>query len=386
LENIYLDNNATTPVAPEALEAMIPLLNDTFGNPSSIHSHGRAARVLQDQAREQVGQLINAHPGEIVFTSGGTESINFAIFGVAQALKEKGKHIITSVIEHPAVINTCHQLMDLGFKVDFLPVDHHGKIDVDTLSKLITDETTLISIQHANSEVGVLQSIEQIADIAKEHKVLFHSDMVQSVGKLPLDVKKLSIDLVSFSSHKMYGPKGVGALYIKKGMPKLFSLICGGGQERNRRGGTENIPGIVGFGVAAELAMKRLDSDYKHVEEMRNNLESLIKEQLTGFDFFADASWARLPNTISVGFDGIDGQTLMIRLDIEGISVSTGTACGSGSISPSEVLSAMNVPLEKIKGMIRISLGRNNTNAQVNRFFEILKKIVQECRQTTSVA
>jgi cysteine desulfurase len=386
LENIYLDHNATTPVAPEALEAMIPLLNDTFGNPSSIHSHGRAARVLLDQAREKVGKLINAHPGEIVFTSGGTESINFAIFGVAHALKEKGRHIITSVIEHPAVINTCHQLIDLGFKVDFLPVDHHGRIDIDALRSLLKEETTLISIQHANSEVGVLQSIDEIADIAKERGVLFHSDMVQSIGKLPLDVKKLSVDLVSFSAHKMYGPKGVGALYIKKGIPKLFSLICGGGQERNRRGGTENIPGVVGFGVAAELANERLNSDFKRIEDMRNHLESLMTDQLTGVELFADASVPRLPNTISVGFDGIDGQTLMIRLDIEGISVSTGTACGSGSISPSEVLSAMNVPLEKIRGMIRISLGRNNTISEVNRFFEILKKMVQDCRETASIA
>ena len=386
MENIYLDHNATTPVAPEALEAMIPLLNDTFGNPSSIHSHGRAARVLLDQAREQVGKLINAHPGEIVFTSGGTESINFAIFGVAQALKKKGRHIITSVVEHPAVLNTCHQLIDLGFKVDFLPVDHHGRIDIEALRDLINDETTLISIQHANSEVGVLQPIDDIADIAKERGVLFHSDMVQSIGKLPLDVKKLSVDLVSFSAHKMYGPKGVGALYIKKGVPKLFSLVCGGGQERNRRGGTENIPGIVGFGVAAELAKKRLNSDFKRIEDMRNHLESLIAGQLTGVELFADVSGARLPNTISVGFDAIDGQTLMIRLDIEGISVSTGTACGSGSLSPSEVLSAMNVPLEKIRGMIRISLGRSNTISQVNRFFEILKKMVQDCRETASIA
>ncbi|MGV7221269.1 MAG: cysteine desulfurase family protein [Nitrospinales bacterium] len=386
MENIYLDNNATTPVAPEALDAMIPLLKDTFGNPSSIHSHGRAARVLLDQAREQVGKLINAHPGEIVFTSGGTESINFAIFGVAQALKGKGQHIITSVVEHPAVLNTCHQLMDLGFKVDFLSVDTHGRIDVDNLRSLITDETILISIQHANSEVGVLQPIDLIADIAKERGILFHSDMVQSVGKLPLDVKKLSIDLVSFSSHKMYGPKGVGVLYIKKGTPKLFSLISGGGQERNRRGGTENIPGIVGLGIVAEMARKRMESDISHIEEMRNHLESLITEQLSGAELFTDDSGARLPNTISVGFDGIDGQTLMIRLDIEGISVSTGTACGSGSISPSEVLSAMNVPLEKIRGMIRISLGRNNTLLQVNRFFKILKKLVLECRKTASVA
>ena len=386
MENIYLDNNATTSVAPEALEAMIPLFNETYGNPSSIHSHGRAARVLLDQAREQIANLINAHPGEIVFTSGGTESINFAIFGIAQALKEKGRHIITSVIEHPAVINTCHQLMDLGFKVDFLPVDRHGRINLDTLTQLITDETVLVSIQHANSEVGVLQSVDLIADIAKDKGVLFHSDMVQSVGKLHLDVKQLPIDLVSFSSHKIYGPKGVGALYIKKGVPKLFSLVCGGGQERNRRGGTENIPGAVGFGVAAKLAMERVDSDIYHIGEMRDHLESLITDQLSGVEIFAYGSESRLPNTISVSFDGIDGQTLMIRLDIEGISVSTGTACGSGSISPSEVLSAMNVPLEKIRGMIRISLGRNNTMSQVNQFFEVLKKMVEECRQTASVS
>ena len=363
---------------------MLPFFGELYGNPSSVHSHGRAVRVRLDQAREMVAGLINARPEEIVFTSGGTESINFAVLGVAQALKENGRHIITSEVEHPAVINSCRQLVALGFKVDFLPVDRHGRIDLDVLKRSITDETILISIQHANSEVGVLQPIDLIGSLAKASGVLFHSDMVQSVGKVPIDVKTLPVDLISFSAHKMYGPKGVGALYIRKGSPKLFSLISGGGQERNRRGGTENMPGIVGFGAAAELTQKRLTSDIIHMESMRTRLESLLSEHMAGVEFFTDRDGPRLPNTICVGFDGVEGQTLMVRLDIEGISVSTGTACGSGSLSPSPVLTAMGLPLEKIDGMVRVSFGRNNTLEEVERFFSALQRVVSACRQSIS--
>ncbi len=363
---------------------MLPFFGELYGNPSSVHSHGRAVRVRLDQAREMVAGLINARPEEIVFTSGGTESINFAVLGVAQALKENGRHIITSEVEHPAVINSCRQLVALGFKVDFLPVDRHGRIDLDVLKKSITDETILISIQHANSEVGVLQPIDLIGSLAKASGVLFHSDMVQSLGKVPIDVKTLPVDLISFSAHKMYGPKGVGALYIRKGSPKLFSLISGGGQERNRRGGTENMPGIVGFGAAAELTQKRLASDIIHMESMRTRLESLLSEHMAGVEFFTDRDGPRLPNTICIGFDGVEGQTLMVRLDIEGISVSTGTACGSGSLSPSPVLTAMGLPLEKIDGMVRVSFGRNNTLEEVERFFSALQRVVSACRQSIS--
>ena len=364
---------------------MLPFYGELYGNPSSVHSQGRAVRVRLDQAREMVAGLINARPEEIVFTSGGTESINFAVLGVAQALKEDGRHIITSEVEHPAVINSCLQLLEMGFKVDFLPVDSYGRIDLDFLKKSITDSTTLISIQHANSETGVLQPIDQIGSLAKDRGVLLHSDMVQSIGKIPVDVKTLPVDLISISAHKMYGPKGVGALYIRKGSTKLFPLISGGGQERNRRGGTENIPGIIGFGAAAELAQKRLESDIIHLESMRTRLETLLSEQLTGVEFFTDCNGPKLPNTLCVGFNGVKGQTLMIRLDIEGISVSTGTACGSGSISPSKVLSAMGASLEKIGGMIRVSFGRNNTLEEVDRFFLALQRLVGECRKSVSI-
>lgn len=386
MENIYLDHNATTPVDQEVLEAMIPFFRECYGNPSSVHSQGRAARVGLDQAREKVAGLINAHPGEIVFTSGGTESINFAVLGVAQALKEKGRHIIASEVEHPAVINSCRRLSDLGFKVDLLPVDAAGRVDMEVLKRSITDETILITIQHANSEVGSLQPIDLIGSIAKDRGVLFHSDMVQSAGKMPIDLKSLPVDLASFSAHKMYGPKGVGALFIRRGCPKILPLISGGSQERNRRGGTENVPGIVGFGAAAEIAKKRVASDAIHFEAMRKRLESSLLERMTGIEIFTDCGGAILPNTLCFGFDGVDGQTLMIRLDIEGISVSTGTACGSGSVSPSTVLSAMDVPSGKIASMIRVSFGRNNTLEEAARFFAALQRLVCECREKVSTA
>ncbi len=383
MKKIYLDNNATTLLAPEAFEAMVPLLKGGYGNPSSVHSHGRTARVCLDQAREQVAGLLNAHPGEIIFTSGGTESDNFAISGAALALKEKGRHIITTEVEHPAVLNTCHHLKGLGFDIDILPVDVQGRVDPELVRSRITNETILITIQHANSEIGTLQPIESIGPIARDRGVLFHSDMVQSAGKLPLDVKRLPVDLVSLSAHKMYGPKGVGALYIRKGCANLLPLIYGGAQERNRRGGTENVPGIVGFGAAVEMAGKCIERDADHMEAMRERLRRLLVDNIPGIEIFGDAEM-RLPNTLCLGFEGVEGQTLMIRLDIEGISVSTGTACSSGSVSPSPVLSALGVSVERIGSMIRISFGRYNTLDEVERVFETLNRLVIENRKKTT--
>lgn len=379
MNKIYLDNNATTPLAPEVFEAMVPMLKEVYGNPSSSHSHGRTARVRLDQARDQVAGLFNAHPGEIIFTSGGTESDNFAISGAALSLKDKGRHIITSVVEHPAVLNACLRLEALGFKTEFLPVDRFGKVDPDLLNDRISDETILVSIQHANSEVGTLQPIERIGSIARDRGVLFHSDMVQTAGKLPIDLKNIPVDLASFSAHKMYGPKGVGALYIRKGKSNLLPLIAGGAQERNRRGGTENVPGIVGFGVAAEIVKGEMESTVKHIEGMREHLRVLLADNLSGMEVFGDPE-KRLPNTLCVGFEGIDGQTLMIRLDIEGISVSTGTACSSGTVSPSPTLSAMGVPMERIGNMIRMSFGRSNSMDEADRVFEALNRLVHENR------
>lgn len=384
MKKIYLDNNAATPLAPEAFEVMVPMLKEGYGNPSSVHSHGRTARVCLDQAREQVAGLLNAHPGEIIFTSGGTESDNFAISGAALALKEKGRHIITTEVEHPAVLNTCRNLKDLGFDVDILPVDVQGRVDPELVRSRITNETILITIQHANSEIGTLQPIERIGSIARDRGVLFHSDMVQSAGKLPLDVKRLPVDLVSLSAHKMYGPKGVGALYIRKGCANLLPLIYGGAQERNKRGGTENVPGIVGFGAAVEMAVKSIERDAAHMEVMRERLRRLLVDNIPGIEIFGDAEM-RLPNTLCLGFEGVEGQTLMIRLDIEGISVSTGTACSSGSVSPSPVLSALGVSVERIGSMIRISFGRYNTLDEVERVFETLNRLVIENRKKTTV-
>jgi len=363
---------------------MVPMLKEGYGNPSSVHSHGRTARVCLDQAREQVAGLLNAHPGEIIFTSGGTESDNFAISGAALALKEKGRHIITTEVEHPAVLNTCRNLKDLGFDVDILPVDVQGRVDPELVRSRITNETILITIQHANSEIGTLQPIERIGSITRDRGVLFHSDMVQSAGKLPLDVKRLPVDLVSLSAHKMYGPKGVGALYIRKGCANLLPLIYGGAQERNKRGGTENVPGIVGFGAAVEMAVKSIERDAAHMEVMRERLRRLLVDNIPGIEIFGDAEM-RLPNTLCLGFEGVEGQTLMIRLDIEGISVSTGTACSSGSVSPSPVLSALGVSVERIGSMIRISFGRYNTLDEVERVFETLNRLVIENRKKTTV-
>ena len=384
MKQIYLDHNATTPVHPQVLEAMLPFYKESFGNPSSSHSKGREARVKMDEAREQVAALIQAHPGEIAFTSGGTESDNLAVYGVAQALRDKGNRILTSTIEHPAVLNTCLELEKQGFEIDWVSVDRFGRVDLDHLQESITEKTILITLQHANSEVGTLQPIQAIGELARERGVLFHTDAVQSVAKIPVEVSDLPVDLLSLSAHKIYGPKGVGALYIKKGVPALVPLLAGGGQEKKRRGGTENVPGIVGLGVAAEIARFGLDEDSSHVKNLRQQLIAGIQDQVTGVEFFGHPEEC-LPNTVSLGFEGVEGQTLMIRLDLEGICVSTGTACSSGSISPSDVLQAMQVTEAKINQIIRISLGRNNTAEEVKRVVACLQRLVGDIRQKVEV-
>jgi len=384
MNSIYLDHNATTPVHPKVLEAMLPFYGDSFGNPSSSHSKGREARVKMDEAREQVAALLQAHPGEIVFTSGGTESDNMAVYGVAQALRGKGNHILTCKIEHPAILNACAELARQGFEIDTVSVDRYGKIDLAHLQEVITEKTILITIQHANSEVGTLQPIQAIGELARERGVLFHTDAVQSVAKIPVQVSDLPVDMLSLSSHKMYGPKGVGALYIKKGCPALVPLVAGGGQEKKRRGGTENVPAIVGFGVAADIARVGLDDDSSHLKALRKQLIAGIQDNLAGVEFFGHPDEC-LPNTVSLGFEGVEGQTLMIRLDLEGICVSTGTACSSGSISPSDGLRAMQVAADKINQIIRISLGRNNTEQEIHRVVDCLKRLVGDIRQKMAV-
>lgn len=380
MNSIYLDHNATTPVHPKVLEAMLPFYGDSFGNPSSSHSKGREARVKIDEAREQVAALLKAHPGEIVFTSGGTESDNMAVYGVAQALRDKGNHILTSKVEHPAVLNACRQLKNQGFEIDTISVDRYGRIDLAHLQEAITEKTVLVTIQHANSEVGTLQPIKEIGELAHERGVLFHTDAVQSVAKIPVHVSDLPVDLLSLSSHKMYGPKGAGALYIKKGCPALIPLIDGGGQEKKRRGGTENVPSIVGFGVAADIARVRLAEDSSHLKTLRKQLIVGIQDHLAGVEFFGHPDEC-LPNTVSLGFEGVEGQTLMIRLDLEGICVSTGTACSSGSIAPSDVLQSMQVTEDKINQIIRISLGRDNTEQEIEWVVNCLRRLIGDIRQ-----
>jgi cysteine desulfurase len=372
LDNIYLDHNATTPMAPEVLELVTSVLQNQIGNPSSVHSAGRSARVLVDEAREQVASLIGASPSEIVFTSGGTEANNFALLGVALGLGKSHGHIVTSQVEHPSILNPCLQLETLGFEVDRLKVDGLGR--VDGLEDSLKESTLLLSLQHANSETGILQDIERAGEVARKRGILFHTDAVQSVGKIPLQVQDMPVDMLSISAHKLNGPKGIGALYLRKGSPDLFSPICGGGQEKKRRGGTENVAGIVGFGKACELA--RLSSqEMAKLSSLRDHFLQLVSSQISGVEVFGDLE-NRLPNTLNLGFEGVEGDTLLIGLDMAGVAVSTGSACSSGTGLPSPVLTAMDIPTDKINSSIRFSLGRSNTIAEIERAAEILVRTV----------
>ena len=372
MKKIYLDNNATTPLHPEVLEAMLPGLRENYGNPSSIHSFGRSARVQLDEAREKVACLINAHSSEIIFTSGGTEANNLALLGVA--FKDKEKKIITSKIEHPSVLNPCRQLEEQGVKVHYLDVDGLGRIDMDDLESQITESTALISLQHANSETGVLQDIKRASEIARNKGILFHTDAVQSVAKIPFDLKNCPVDLLSISAHKFYGPKGVGALYLRKGTPALFSPLCGGNQEKKRRGGTENVAGIMGFGKACELATEKM-SETSKLSDLRDYFQNRVCELIPRTELWGDKA-NRLPNTLNLGFDGVDGDTLLIALDMEGVAVSTGSACSSGTGLPSPVLRAMGIPNDKINSSIRFSLGCSISKSDLDLVVGALVKAV----------
>ncbi|MZH04603.1 MAG: cysteine desulfurase [Nitrospinae bacterium] len=371
MEKIYLDHNATTPVHPEVLEAMLPALRENYGNPSSVHSFGRTARVQLDEAREKVASLLGAHSSEIIFTSGGTEANNLALLGVA--LNKAGK-IITSKTEHPSIINPCRQLEKQGIEVHYLNVDRKGRIDISELESQITESTSLISLQHANSETGVLQDIQGVSEIARNRGILFHTDAVQSAAKIPFDVKEFPVDMLSISAHKFNGPKGVGALYIRKGTPALYSPVCGGSQEKKRRGGTENVAGIMGFGKACELAAERTVKAGK-LAELRDYFQKQILELIPGTELFGDGEH-RLPNTLNLGFDGVEGDTLLIALDMEGVAVSTGSACSSGTGLPSHVLQAMGIEEDKINSSIRFSLGFNTTRSELDFVTEALVKSV----------
>jgi len=374
MEKIYLDHNATTPLHPEVLNAMLPALQDNFGNPSSIHSFGRSARVQLDEAREKVARLIGASSSEIIFTSGGTEANNLALLGVA--LKDKEKKIITSKTEHPSVLNPCRQLEEQGVEVHYLDVDRFGRIDINNLESQITESTALISLQHANSETGVLQDIKKVSELARSNGVLFHTDAVQSVAKIEFDLKDYPVDMLSISAHKFNGPKGVGALYLRKGTPALFAPVCGGSQEKKRRGGTENVAGIIGFGKACEMAIERVSTlEVSRVAELKDYFYNKVYEMIPSTQLFGDMQNS-LPNTLNLGFAGVEGDTLLIAMDIEGVAVSTGSACSSGTGLPSYVLQAMGLPDKKINSSIRFSLGCRTTKTELDSVLKTLVKAV----------
>lgn len=378
-KRVYLDHNATTPTHPLVVEAMLPYYRDMFGNASSVHAFGREARGAMEQAREKIAVFIEAAPEEIVFTSGGTESDNFAIKGIVGAWEKKGKHIITSSIEHHAVLNVCKKLEKKGFRVTYLPVDKFGLINPDDAKKTITDETILITVMHANNEMGTIEPISEIGKIAREKGISFHTDAVQSIGKIPVSVKQLNVDLLSLSGHKFYGPKGVGILYIRKGT-KIDPLIVGGHHEKNRRAGTENVPGIIGLARAVELASLHMKEEAENLKALRDKLEKGLKEKI-GNVYLNGHPTERLPNTLNLSFEFIEGESIVLNLDLEGIAVSTGSACTSGSLEPSHVLKAMGVDPAVIQGSLRFSLGQDNSEEDIKRVIEVLPGIISRLRE-----
>ncbi len=379
MRRIYLDSNATTPMRPEVAAAMLPVFSQDYGNPSSIHWFGQQAKTLLDEARQQVARLIHAQPSEIVFVSGGTEADNLAIRGIAETQKAGGRHIITSKIEHHAVLHTCKDLEKQGWEVTWLPVSREGVVDPEDVRRAIRPDTVLISIMHANNEIGSIQPIEEIGAIAEAADVYLHSDGVQSTGKIPVDVKKLKVDLYSISAHKIHGPKGVGALYVRKGTT-LKPLMTGGGHERSRRSGTENVAGIVGFGMAAKLAREGLEVETAWMSELRDRLENGLMARIPFIHVNASGT-ARLPNTSNIMVDFAEGEGLVISLDLKGVAVSTGSACSSGSLEPSHVLTAIGKTPDEAHGSLRFSLNAMNSAEDVDYVLEVLPRIVDRLRE-----
>ncbi|MBE9485876.1 MAG: cysteine desulfurase NifS [Chloroflexi bacterium] len=381
MKKIYLDNNATMPVKPEVLEALLPFYREQFGNPSSLHWAGRMVSGAVEKAREQVAALINCSPAEIVFLSCGSEGDNFAIKGTADALKDKGNHIITTSVEHPAVLETCEFLEKNGYDVTYLKVDKDGMLNLADLEAAITDKTILISVMWANNETGNIYPIEEIGQIAKKHQVRFHTDAVQAVGKIPVDVQKANVDLAVISGHKIGAPKGVGAIYIRRGT-RLTRLMHGGHQERNRRAGTHNVAGIVGMGVACELARQNLEKNYTYVRKLRDKLESGIKELVPEIKLNGHPNPdLRLPNTLNISFAHIEGEALLLHFDLKGIAASSGSACTSGSLEPSHVMGAMCVEVILAHSSTRFSLGTDNTEEDIDFVLQELPPIVQRLRE-----
>ena len=378
MNRIFLDYASTTPTDPEVVEAMLPYYSERFGNPSSIYSLGQEAKSAIENAREKIASLLGAKREEIIFTSGGTESNNFALKGIVYANENKGNHIITSAIEHHAIIAPCKFLEKRGFDVTYLPVDKYGLINPDDIRKAITNKTILISIAHSNNEVGTIEPIEEIGRIAREHNAYFHTDAVQSFGHIRVNVDDLNVNLLSVSAHKLYGPKGIGALYIRKGT-KVIPFMHGGDQERKRRASTENVPAIVGFGKAVEIARDRMKKEAKQLEALRDKLIKGIFEKIDHVRLNGHPA-QRLPNNVNVAFEFVEGESMLLNLDMEGIAASTGSACSSASLEPSHVLLALGLPHEIAHGSLRFTFGRYTKDEDIDYVLEVLPKIVEKLR------
>ncbi len=376
---VYFDYNATTPPAPEVVERVAVATRDLFGNASSVHHFGQQAKAALDDARSAVAALIGADPSEVVFTSGGTESDNFALRGVADALEPTGRrHLIASAIEHEAILNTLKALARRGWRVTLIPVDRTGVVTPENLREALSDDTAVVSVMHANNEIGTIQPIEVLARLAHERGALFHTDAVQSAGKIPINVRALGVDLLSLSAHKFNGPKGAGILYVRRGT-RMQPILTGGKHERNRRAGTENVAAIAGMGVAAQLAQRKLEAEATRLAVLRDRLESGILARVPGTAVNGGES-PRVPNTTNVSFDRIEAESLLIALDLEGIAVSTGSACSSGTLEPSHVLKAMGFPTHRTQNSLRFSLGLFSTEAEVDRVLDTLPRLVEKLR------
>ncbi|MDD7511383.1 MAG: cysteine desulfurase NifS [Peptostreptococcaceae bacterium] len=383
MRQVYLDYSATTPVKQEVLNEMLPYYTENYGNPSSLYSLGLKTKEAIDKARSQVASLINADSKEIFFTAGGTEADNWALMGIADGLKHKGNHIITSKVEHHAILHSCEFLEKHGYEVTYLDVEPDGRIKPETLEKAITSKTILISIMMVNNEVGTVQPIRELAGIANRHNVLFHTDAVQALGNVSIDVKSLGVDLLSMSAHKIYGPKGVGALFVRKGV-RLPNFLHGGAQEMGKRAGTENLPAIVGFGKASELAKENFNDHVKHLSELRNYMVDRIMAEIPKVYLNGTLKY-RHPGNANLTFDYIEGESLLILLDSKGISVSTGSACSSKSLKPSHVLDAMGIPWEQIHGTLRITVGDFTTKEDIDYVVDQLRNIVETLRKISPI-
>lgn len=379
MKTTYMDYSATTYVKPEVLDAMMPFFTEKFGNPSSFYGISRETKMAVDNARAQVAKAINCDPNEVYFTGGGSEADNWAIKGIATAHMKKGNHIITTKIEHHAVLHTCEFLEKFGFEVTYLDVNEEGFIDLKQLESAITDKTILVSIMFANNEIGTIQPIKEIGAICREKKVLFHTDAVQAIGSVPVDVKEMNIDLLSLAGHKLYGPKGIGALYIRKGV-RIDNLINGGGQERGRRAGTENIPGVVGLGKAIEIATENIEENRARLTVLRDKLIDGILERIPYARLNGPRGDKRLPGNSNISFEFIEGESILLSLDFEGICASSGSACTSGSLDPSHVLLAIGLPHEKAHGSLRTTLGAASTEEDVEKLLNELPPIIERLR------